>query len=184
LIAREAVRLIREQPKDKPLYLQVAFNAVHAPHQVPPKYSEPYANLQGVRRTYAGMAAAMDEAVGQIVSAIDDSGRRERTLFVFTSDNGGPQPGKVTDNGELRAGKGTLYEGGVRACAFASWQGRVKPGSAVDEPLHIADWYPTLLNLAGASLEQKRPLDGKDLWPCLTDGKSSPHEDILMNAEP
>jgi arylsulfatase A-like enzyme len=184
LIAREAVRVIKEQPKDKPLYLQVAFNAVHAPLQVPEKYMEPYANLKGKRRTYAGMLAAMDEGVGQIVAAIDESGRRDRTLFVFTSDNGGPNPVNVTDNGDLRAGKGTLYEGGVRVCAFASWQGRIKPGSSVDQPLHIADWYPTILKLAGASLEQKQPLDGKDLWPCLTEGKPSPHEEILINAEP
>jgi arylsulfatase A-like enzyme len=184
LIAKEAVRMIREQPKDKPLYLQVAFNAVHAPLQVPEKYTEPYANLKGKRRTYAGMLAAMDEGVGEIVAAVDAAGRRDRTLFVFTSDNGGPGPGNVTDNGDLRGGKHTLYEGGVRVCAFASWQGQIKPGASVNEPLHVADWYPTLLKLGGAKLEQEQPLDGKDLWPCLTEGKPSPHEEILLNSEP
>jgi arylsulfatase A-like enzyme len=130
------------------------------------------------------MLAAMDEAVGQIVAAVEASGRRDNTLFVFTSDNGGPQPGRVTDNGNLRAGKGTLYEGGVRVCALAAWGGKIKAGSAVDQPLHIVDWYPTLLNLAGAKAEQKLAIDGKDVWGCLTEGKKSPHEEILINAEP
>ena len=184
LIAREAVRVIQQRPPDRPLFLYVAFNAVHAPHQVPDNYTQPYTNLKGVRKTYAGMLAAMDEAVGQIVAAVEATGRRNNTLFVFTSDNGGPQPGRVTDNGDLRAGKGTLYEGGVRVCAFATWDGRIKPGSAVDQPLHVIDWYPTLLNLAGANVEQKLPIDGKDAWACLTQGKPSPHDEILINAEP
>ncbi len=184
LLAREAVQIIRDQPVDKPLFLYVPFNAVHAPHQVPDHYKLPYAGLKEPRRTYAGMVAAMDEAVGRIVDAVADAGRRERTLFIFSSDNGGPAPGRVTDNGPFRAGKGTLYEGGVRVCAFAAWDGKIRPGSAVDAPLHIVDWYPTLLGLAGASLEQERPIDGRDLWPCLISGAPSPHDAILHNAAP
>lgn len=184
LIAREAVRVIGERPKDKPLFLYVAFNAVHAPLQVPKRYEEPYAELKGRRRTYAGMVAAMDEAVGQIVEAVERSGRRDNTLFVFSSDNGGPNPGRLTDNGSLRAGKGTLYEGGVRVCAFATWDGHIKPGTTVDEPLHVVDWYPTLLNLAGGSLQQKRPIDGRDAWATIAEGEKGPHDEILINAEP
>ena len=184
LIAREAVRVIGDRPKDKPLFLYVAFNAVHAPLQVPEKYEEPYGHLKDRRRTYAGMLAAMDEAVGRIVDAIEKSGRRNNTLFVFSSDNGGFNPGRVTDNGALRDGKHTLYEGGVRVCAFATWDGRIKPKSTIEQPLHMVDWYPTLLKLAGASLDQKLPLDGRDAWPTIVDGRKSPHEDILINAEP
>jgi arylsulfatase A-like enzyme len=184
LLAGEAARLIREQPKEKPFFLYVPFNAVHAPHQVPAKYKEPYAELPEPRRTYAGMVAAMDEAVGQIVNSLDEKKLRQDTLIIFASDNGGPQPGRVTSNGPLRAGKGTLYEGGVRVCAFATWEGHIKPGTIVNQPMHIADWYPTLLKLAGASLEQKLPLDGLDIWPAITQGKPSPHEEILLNAEP
>ena len=184
LLARDAVSVIQKQPRDKPLFIYVPFNAVHAPHQVPPQYKEPYAQLPEPRRTYAGMLAAMDEAVGQIIGAIEETGRRANTLFIFTSDNGGPRPGVVTDNGALRAGKGTLYEGGVRVCAFATWDGHIKAGSVVTEPLHIVDWYPTLLKLAGASSEQQTALDGRDLWPVITKGKSSPHDAILLNTTP
>lgn len=181
LVAREAVRIVEEVGGTKPFFLYVPFNAVHAPHQAPPSYSEPYANMKGERRIYAGMVAAMDEAVGQIVAAIDKQGLRERTLFIFSSDNGGPQPGVITSNGKLRAGKATLYEGGVRVAACASWKGQIPTGSSVNQPLHVVDWYPTLLNLAGASLSQTNPLDGKDAWATISAGKPSPHDEILLN---
>jgi arylsulfatase A-like enzyme len=143
-----------------------------------------YTNLKGERQKYAGMLAAMDEAVGQVVGAVEKAGVRRNTLFVFSSDNGGPQPGVVTDNGKYRAGKGTLYEGGVRVAAFATWDGRITPGGTITEPIHIVDWYPTLLKLAGAKAEQKLPVDGMDIWPTLTQGKPSPHDAILLNTTP
>ena len=184
LIAREAVRLIKEKSADQPLFLYVPFNAVHSPHQVPEHYKKPYAALAEPRRTYAGMVAAEDEAVGQIVAALEAKGIRQNTLIVWSSDNGGPSPGRVTSNGPLRAGKGTLYEGGVRVCAFATWDGHIKPGSTVDAPLHMVDWYPTLARLAGASLEQKLPLDGRDAWAAIAAGAPSPHDAILLNTTP
>jgi arylsulfatase A-like enzyme len=184
LIAREAVRLLKAQPKDKPLFLYVPFNAVHAPHQVPEQYKQPYQALAEPRRTYAGMVAAMDEAVGQILAALQETGRRKNALIFFSSDNGGPNPGKVTSNGPLRAGKGTLYEGGVQVVACAAWEGRIKPGSVVKAPMHMVDLYPTLLKLAGASLQQKLPLDGMDILSCLTEGKPSPRTEILHNSTP
>ena len=181
LIAREAARLIVEHDAAKPLFLYVPFNAVHAPHQVPARYTEPYAHLTGNRRTYAGMVAAEDEAIGQILDALAKKGLRENTLIFFCSDNGGPAPGVVTSNGPLRAGKGTVYEGGVRVPAVAVWPGKIKAGSVVNAALHMVDWYPTLLKLAGAPLAQPLPLDGRDAWPAITQGAPSPHEDILHN---
>lgn len=184
LVGAEVARIIREQPKDKPLFLYVAFNAVHAPLEVPEDYKTPYAQFKGQRRTYAGMVAAMDEMIGKIIAAIDDTGRRSNTLFIFSSDNGGPQPGVVTSNGPLRAGKGTLYEGGTRTCAFAAWDGHIKAGSRVDALAHMVDWYPTLIKLAGGSLKQQLPLDGLDIWPCITEGKKSPRQELLLNSTP
>jgi arylsulfatase A-like enzyme len=181
LIAREASRLIAAHDVSRPLFLYVPFNAVHSPLQAPERYMEPYPNLKGNRRIYAGMLAAMDEAVGEIVGALEAKGLRKNTLIFFCSDNGGPNPGVVTSNGPLRAGKGTLYEGGVRVPAVAVWDGQIKAGSVVDAALHMVDWYPTLLTLAGVSLAQKNPLDGRDAWPAITRGASSPHEDILHN---
>lgn len=184
LIAREAVRLITEQPAGKPLFLYVPFNAVHGPHQVPESYKTPYAHLPEPRRTYAGMVAAEDEAIGQIVDAVEKKGIRGDTLFFFSSDNGGPSPGRVTSNGPLRAGKGTVYEGGVRVCAMIAWDGHIKPGIEVKAPLHIVDLYPTLLGLAGAPTEQRLPLDGCDAWSAIAGGGDSPHREILLNVSP
>ncbi len=180
LVAKEACRIIREKPADKPLFLYLPFNGVHAPHQVPEEYKKPYANLSGVRQTMAGMLSAVDEAVGQVTEALEEKGLRKDTLILFSSDNGGPSPGRVTMNTPLRAGKGTIYEGGIRVCAFASWPGRIPAGITVKEPLHAIDWYPTLLKLAGAPPEQKLPLDGLDIWPVLTQGAKSPHDAILL----
>ncbi|MBI3877381.1 MAG: sulfatase-like hydrolase/transferase, partial [Verrucomicrobia bacterium] len=165
-------------------FIYVPFNAVHAPHQTPESYKDSYASLPEPRRTYAGMLAAMDEAVGTILAALDQSGRRQNTLVIFSSDNGGPAPGRVTDNGPLRAGKATLYEGGVRVCACAAWPGHIPAGSTVSAPLHMVDWYPTLLKIAGAKLDQKLPLDGRDMLACLIEGKPSPHDAILLNTTP
>jgi arylsulfatase A-like enzyme len=184
LVGDEAAKLIREQPKDKPLFLYVPFNAVHSPYEVPDKYREPYKQLPLKRQIYAGMVAAMDENIGKIVAAIDETGRRKNTLFIFSSDNGGPQPGTITSNGPLRAGKGSVYEGGVHTCAFVAWEDHLKPGTTSTALSHMVDWYPTLLKLTGASLDQKLPLDGKDIWPCVTDNKPSPHTEVLMNATP
>lgn len=184
LIGREAARRITERDRGRPLFLYVPFNAVHAPHEVPERFKGHYAKLPEPRRTYAGMVSAMDEAVGMIVDALEASGMSGETLVIFSSDNGGPSPGRVTSNGPLRGAKSTLYEGGVRVPAFATWPGHIKAGSVVNAPLHVVDWYPTLLTLAGAKLEQPAPLDGHDAWPAIALGKPSPHEAILLNAAP
>jgi arylsulfatase A-like enzyme len=184
LIAREAVHRIEARDRSRPLFLYVAFNAVHAPHQVPDSYKKPYEHLEEPRRTYAGMVAAMDEAVGKIVDAVEREGLRRTTLFLFSSDNGGPAPGSVTSNGPLHGQKNTLYEGGVRVPAFATWQSQIAPGSLTKVPLHIVDWYPTLLKFAGATLDQPLSIDGRDAWPAMARGGPSPHEEILLNSTP
>jgi len=181
LVAKEACRLIEAQEKDQPLFLYVPFNGVHSPMQVPDSYLEPYASLEGPRRQLAGMLAAVDEAIGQIVDALEKTGRRQNTLIVFSSDNGGPRPGTNTP---LRDYKGSIYEGGVRAAAFANWPGKIPAGQRIEEPMHIIDWYPTLVKLAGGTLEGSQPLDGRDVWPMLTAQAPSPHEFILSAQSP
>jgi arylsulfatase A-like enzyme len=117
-------------------------------------------------------------------------------LVVFQRNNGGPRSAKFTgevdmsksiipaDNGPYRDGKGTLYEGGTRVVALANWPGRIKPGSIVDQPIHIVDMYPTLARLAGAPLGKNRPLDGMDVWPTLSAGTPSPCDEVIYDIEP
>ncbi|MDX2035631.1 MAG: arylsulfatase [Isosphaeraceae bacterium] len=184
LIGDEAARIVREHDPARPLFLYVPFNAVHTPLQVPEAYKAPYMHMKEPRRTYAGMLAALDEAVGKVVAEIDRKGLRERTLFLFSSDNGGPNPGRVTSNGPLRGQKSQLYEGGVRVPAFASWKGTIRENSEVRAPMHVVDLYPTLLGLAGASTEQTKPIDGLDVWPVIQ-GKEGPKDRvILLNTTP
>jgi arylsulfatase A-like enzyme len=176
LITAEACKVIATTDAAKPIFLYVPFNGVHSPFQVPDNYLKPYANLKGNRQKLAGMLAAVDEAIGKIEDALRKSGRLENTLIVFSSDNGGPPPG---DNTPLRDFKGSIYEGGTRAAAFATWPGRIPADKRAAQPMHMVDWYPTLIKLAGGSLEQKLPVDGRDVWPMLTKGAPSPHDAIL-----
>jgi hypothetical protein len=122
------------------------------------------------------MLAAVDEAVAQIVASLQKTGMLENTLIIFSSDNGGPPPGKNTP---LRDFKATIYEGGTRAAAFAHWPGRIPAGKTIEGAMHIIDWYPTLVGLAGGSLKQALPIDGKDVWPMITKAGKSPHKAIL-----
>ena len=130
------------------------------------------------------MITALDYAVGEIVEAVESENIAGSTLIVFSSDNGGTNPGKLSDNGPLRGGKYTVYEGGVRVAAFATWPGKIKPGSSIQAPIHICDWYPTLVNLTGAPEEQKLAVDGMDILPLLTGEGSAPEREIILNAAP
>ena len=122
------------------------------------------------------MLSAVDDAIGKIVQSLKKQGMLENTLIIFSSDNGGPTPG---DNSPLRDFKATVYEGGIRGVAFASWPGKIAAGKKVTEPMHVIDWYPTLIRLAGGELKQSLPIDGKDVWLMITASAKSPHDAIL-----
>ncbi|MGB2611986.1 MAG: arylsulfatase [Isosphaeraceae bacterium] len=206
LIGNEAVKLIEAQDPNKPFFLYFASLAPHAPYQVPKEYSDRYASIQDEkRRAYAGMITALDDQVGRIVAALEQKGLRDNTIILFASDNGGAtsalfatgarsaedrkESGGVglgekppASNGHFRAGKGSLYEGGIRVPAFVNWPGKLKP-AVVNEPVHMVDIMPTLLALAGGKGAEDHPFDGKDIWSTLAEGKPSPHEEILFNVE-
>jgi len=183
LIGREAAQILALHDKSKPLFLYVPFNAPHTPLQAPDESIAKYASMTNrQRRTYAAMVDRMDQAVGVIVAALEQHFPANRTLVFFCSDNGGiPSLGS---NGELRDGKATLYEGGVRVPAIAVWDGVLTPGKHVNEPLHIVDIYPTVLGLTGIAPRQDKPLDGRDAWPTIAHDRPSPHEFILHNVTP
>jgi len=197
LLGSEAVRLIGEHDPKTPLFLYLAFTAPHAPYQAPEEYLERYPNVSDpARRAYAGMVTALDHEIGRVVAALDARGMRENTLIVFHSDNGGPRSAKYTgevdtsqgtipcDNGPYREGKGTLYEGGTRVVALANWPGRIPAGSEVDQKIHVVDVFPTLADVAGASLAGTKPLDGVDVWPVISQAKPSPRTEVVYNVTP
>lgn len=184
LIAKAAAKVIATHDPAKPLFLYVPFNAPHTPLQAPDAWIERLAHIEErPRRVYAAMVACMDDAVGRILRALDEHGfERANTVVFFCSDNGGIR--SLGSNGALRGQKGQLYEGGIRVPAVVSWPGTLAVGGVVDAPLHIVDLYPTLLRLAGGSLEQEHPIDGCDAWPTIAGGKPSPHEVLVHNVTP
>jgi arylsulfatase A-like enzyme len=118
---------------------------------------------------YAGMIQAMDEAVGTVLDALDEADLAERTVVVFMSDNGGlsTSEGHPTSNLPLRAGKGWLYEGGIREPMIIKWPGVTAPGSVSDAPVISTDFYPTMLDMAGLPLMEDQHVDGMSLEPLL-----------------
>ena len=197
LLGKDAAKLIEAHDPATPLYLYLTFNAPHTPYQAPQEYTDRYPEIKdATRRTYAGMVTCVDDEIGRVVAALDKKGMRDNTLIVFHSDNGGTRSAKFAgvmadmskvtipcDNGPYREGKGTLYEGGTRVCAFANWPGHIKP-QTVDGIVHAVDLYPTLAALAGASTAKCKPLDGLNVWETISQGNSSPRTEVIYNIEP
>lgn len=196
LLGDEAVRRIEGHDPERPLFLYLAFNAPHTPYQAPPEALARYAHVADPsRRAYAASITVMDEQIARVLAALEARGMRDRTLVVFHSDNGGTYDplfageGDLSkaeipcDNGPYREGKGSLYEGGTRAVAFAHWPGRIRPGE-VDGLVHVVDVFPTLARLAGASTARSKPLDGVDVWPTVSEGRVSPRSEVVYNVEP
>jgi arylsulfatase A-like enzyme len=207
LIGNEAVNIIKTHDTSQPLFLYVASLAPHAPYQAPKQDIDAYKNAAGDvhRHTYAAMITDLDIQVGRIVAALKQKNMLDNTLIIFSSDNGGAtsalfatgarspkereESGGVelgaktpASNGDLRGGKGSLHEGGVRVPTIFYWPGKLKPG-IVNAPLSMVDVMPTVLALAGAKGSPDHPFDGKDIWPTLAENQPSPHEDVLINVE-
>lgn len=173
----EAVRFIKGED-NRPFFVYLAYNAVHAPDQAPQKYLDRAVNIEdGFRTVYAAMTIAMDDGIGRVVEALEETGLRDNTLVFFVNDNGGRIG---SDNRPLRGHKGLLYEGGVRVPFLASWPGRIPAGINYDEPVSALDILPTVAAAAGADTSACKPLDGVDLLPYLTSKNSKPPHDILF----
>jgi arylsulfatase A-like enzyme len=197
LIGMDAAKLIESHDPATPLYLYLAFNAPHTPYQAPQEYLDRHASIEDpTRRTYAAMVSCLDDEIGRVVAALETKGMRENTLIVFHSDNGGTKNAMFAgvmadvskikipcDNGPYRDGKGSLFEGGTRVCAFANWPGKI-PAGEVKGLIHAVDLFSTFAGLAGASTEGCKPLDGLDVWKTIASGAPSPREEIVYNLEP
>lgn len=169
--AAEAVAFI-EANKSKPFFLYVPFNAVHAPMQSTKRYLERFASEPDrKRRAHLAMLAALDDATGSIVDAIDKNGLGKSTLVVFISDNGGPTWQTTSANGPLNGVKALVLEGGIRVPAIFRWPGAIPAGKTISSVAMEFDVTATALALAGAASDGKK-LDGVSLMPFLTGAKA------------
>jgi len=188
-LATETVEFIEEN-RDQPFLAYLSFYAVHTPlmgrKDLVAKYREkaktidqklPRSKMERKRKVrliqehavYAAMVESMDLAVGKVLDALDELGVAENTVVVFFSDNGGlsTSEGHPTSNMPLRAGKGWMYEGGIRVPCIVRAPGVTKPGSICQEPIVSTDFFPTMLDLAGLPSEPERHLDGISIAPLL-----------------
>lgn len=182
-LADEAVRLI-EANRHRPFFLYFAHYAVHTPLQAKPEWTEHYQRKldEAAARgddfdgqqcpVYAAMIHSMDEAVGRVTDTVERLGLADRTIVIFTSDNGGLtlpacKQKPVTHNIGLRAGKGSAYEGGVRVPLIVRWPGVTQPGSVSDTPVISNDLYPTILEMAGVPDAPDHIRDGESVVPIL-----------------
>jgi arylsulfatase A-like enzyme len=168
-LGEEAVKFIRDA-KDKPFFLYLPHFAVHTPIQgredLVAKYKKKIVpGMKQKNANYAALVEGMDQTVAKIRQTLKELGLAERTIIVFTSDNGGRVP--TTSNLPLRVGKGSAYEGGVRVPLIVYWPGVTKAGSTSDTPTISADFYPTLLEMAGAADQAGHQADGVSIVPVL-----------------
>ncbi len=167
-LTQEACSFIR-QTRGAPFFLYLCHFTVHIPLNARPEQIERHRAKTGGRYNpvYAAMVESLDESVGEVLDAVDETGLRDRTMIIFTSDNGGlrfegasKQP--VTDNSPFRAGKGHLYEGGIRVPLLVRLPGVIKPGITISTPVSSIDLVPTFCELAGIRV---RDVDGVSLVP-------------------
>ena len=177
--AREAIGFM-EQSREKPWFLYLAFNAVHAPHVASAKWLEKFKNLPRHDQQYAALVAEADEAVGDVMTKLRAMKQEEDTLIFLISDNGGAYAN--AEMGGLRGHKWYVWEGGVRVSWIAAWKGRVPGGRVSHEPVIQLDVLPTALAAAGLGVppsggsgepaQAGTPnLDGVNLLPLL-EGKT------------
>ena len=193
LIGREVVGWINA--KKRPWFYYVPFTAVHVPVKAPEKFTRMYQGGTYDKdprkdesfKRYAAYATQMDHWIGRMLDALDTTGQRERTIVIFTSDNGsfpswrpsGKYPGKhpacprLGSNLPLRGYKAQLYEGGIRAPTVINWPGRLKAGK-VDAVMHVVDWMPTLTKLVGYKPNRDLKWDGMDVWPPIAGRVAKP----------
>ena len=172
--ADEAVAFI-DRNRDRPFLLYLAHYAVHTPIQAKEGLIESYRTAQDGKGqddpVYAAMVHSVDDAMGRLIEALQRNGLADRTMIVFTGDNGGlDRNGRPTENDPLRSGKGYAYEGGLRTPWIVSWPGVTTPGSVSAEPIASIDLLPTIAAAVGTRPPVDRPIDGVDLSPALRGG--------------
>ena len=178
LFADRAIETIKTHAKSKvPFFISLHFNAPHWPWEGPDD-EELAKNIKnptmfdgGSLKTYAAMMKSLDDNVGRVLKALEESKLATNTIVIFTSDNGGE---RFSDMWPHIGKKGELLEGGLRVPNIIRWPGKIKPNTVSDQANITMDWFPTLLAVAGGQPDPLFPTDGENLLPVYM-GQAKPH---------
>ncbi len=188
VLGREASAFVQRQ-RGKPWFLYLAFNAPHTPLQVTDKQLARVKHIADeTRRNYAGLVVGLDDAVGQVLAALRDSGQEANTLVWFFSDNGGPISVTHSDNTPLRGAKGSVFEGGIRVPFLVSWPGRLPQNQDYVQPVISLDVFATAVALSGAAVHASpgpaaHQPEGVNILPYLAGEKDgAPHARLFWRS--
>ena len=195
LIANEAINIIQNKDKDRPLFLYVAFNAPHTPIEAPLKNIKSFAYLDDKKdQVYAANVNALDFEIGKILNAIEEEGILNETIILFFSDNGpvfdidpivkAIAPNLINAKGStagLKGSKTSALEGGIRVPAVIWWKGVIEKSKS-DQFFFVQDILPTLLSASGISISNNTKFDGKDKWINLTTNTIIPPENAFIGS--
>jgi uncharacterized sulfatase len=160
-----------EQNKARPFFLYVPHAMPHKPLAASDKFYK-----QSGAGLYGDVIAELDDGIGRVLAKLKELSLDERTLVLFTSDNG---PWYGGSSGGLRGMKGQNWEGGRREPLIARWPGKIPAGHVSNEPAIMMDLFVTTLTAAGIAVPQDRTIDGRDILPLLTSDAKSPHEALF-----
>jgi arylsulfatase A-like enzyme len=159
---------------------------VHTPLQAKPDLVEQYRQrlrpgMRHTNATYAAMMHSLDESLGRLLQKLEELKIADRTVVIFTGDNGGLIGNGVTNNAPLRAGKGTAYEGGTRVPLIVRWPGVVPKQSVCSTPVISIDYLPTILEIAGVPIppQSRSQVDGVSIVRLLKDPSATLGRDAI-----
>lgn len=195
LIANEAIKYIKTMAdEDKPFFIYVPFSVPHYPVQESDQWVNPYRGImEESRQLYAASMTHMDDAIGKLITVLQEEGLRKNTLVVFMSDNGGQLNWSpkfeydmrhgpyenLGDNSPLRGSKTELYEGGIRVPALFNWPAVLEP-SKYQGLIKVTDLFATFAAVAGIHGLEGMNLDGVNIWPFLTGEESIENRELFL----
>jgi arylsulfatase A-like enzyme len=202
LLADEVSRYIRERDQSKPFFIYMPFIAPHTPLDAPQELQDKYKDINtdlepsrakgtdetrrmakllmqpSARPMYAAVVDGMDQAIGQVLDTLDSEDIADNTIVLFFSDNGGAAYSVGgADNVPLRGGKGETFEGGIRVVSVMRWPETIKPDQKLTDIMTVMDVFPTLADAAGIDTQNRRKLDGRSMWPAISEGVQQPRQD-------
>lgn len=208
LLADHTSEWIKDRDKSKPFFMYLPFLAPHEPLEAPQALVDKYADLEDNRTParspsddlgkigkvlgmesrrplYAAVVDAMDQAVGRVLTTLEEEGIADNTIVMFFSDNGATRVyGRGGgDNAPFRGGKAEVYEGGIRVMSLLRWPGKIEGGSELEQSMTVMDVFPTLAKAAGIETKNTFEFDGVDMMPALRGGAEVEHDMFFFASE-